>query len=206
MAREMGAEVVELDMSIPFSAARARTRDSNGSSSRRTRRSSSSSTATAKSSPGWIDARTAALNERPELAVVCGRRRERFPDKTIYNKLADIEWDTPIGDAKSLRRRRDDPRRGVSSRSAATTPPSSPARSPRCACAFASAAGRSARLDAEMTLHDAAMTRFGQWWKRIVRGGHAYAEGAVDARPPAGAALGEGSTRDHGLGNDHSRR
>jgi hypothetical protein len=27
-----------------------------------------------------------------------------------------------------------------------------------------------------MTLHDAAMTRFSQWWKRMVRSGHAYAE------------------------------
>jgi GT2 family glycosyltransferase len=34
------------------------------------------------------------------------------------------------------------------------------------------------RLDAEMALHDAAMTRFGQWWKRSIRGGYAYAEGA----------------------------
>ena len=33
------------------------------------------------------------------------------------------------------------------------------------------------RLDAEMTLHDAAMTRFSQWWKRNQRAGHAYAEG-----------------------------
>ena len=32
------------------------------------------------------------------------------------------------------------------------------------------------RLDAEMTLHDAAMTRFGQWWKRNQRAGYAYAE------------------------------
>ncbi len=32
------------------------------------------------------------------------------------------------------------------------------------------------RLDAEMTVHDAAMTRFGQWWRRTVRGGYAYAE------------------------------
>jgi GT2 family glycosyltransferase len=41
------------------------------------------------------------------------------------------------------------------------------------------------RLDAEMTLHDAAMTRFGQWWKRQVRGGWAYAEGAaMHGRPP----------------------
>jgi hypothetical protein len=35
------------------------------------------------------------------------------------------------------------------------------------------------RLDAEMTLHDAAMTRFGQWWRRAVRGGWAIAEGAL---------------------------
>lgn len=35
------------------------------------------------------------------------------------------------------------------------------------------------RLDHEMTLHDAAMTRFSQWWRRTVRGGHAYAEGTM---------------------------
>jgi hypothetical protein len=36
-----------------------------------------------------------------------------------------------------------------------------------------------------MTLHDAAMTRFGQWWKRNVRAGHAYAEGAaMHGKPP----------------------
>ena len=34
------------------------------------------------------------------------------------------------------------------------------------------------RLPEEMTLHDAAMTRLSQWWKRSMRGGHAYAEGA----------------------------
>ncbi|MNH09768.1 hypothetical protein D3C79_692290 [compost metagenome] len=34
------------------------------------------------------------------------------------------------------------------------------------------------RLPEEMTLHDAAMTRFGQWWQRSLRGGYAFAEGA----------------------------
>src|SRR5438105_1308664 len=38
--------------------------------------------------------------------------------------------------------------------------------------------GKIARLDAEMTRHDAAMTRCRQWWRRSVRAGHAYAEGA----------------------------
>lgn len=30
-----------------------------------------------------------------------------------------------------------------------------------------------------MTLHDAAMTRFGQWWRRTRRAGYAFAEGAA---------------------------
>lgn len=34
------------------------------------------------------------------------------------------------------------------------------------------------RVEHEMTLHDAAITRFAQWWRRTVRGGHAFAEGA----------------------------
>ena len=41
------------------------------------------------------------------------------------------------------------------------------------------------RLDAEMTLHDAAMTRFSQWWRRNVRAGYAYALGAsLHGGPP----------------------
>jgi GT2 family glycosyltransferase len=41
------------------------------------------------------------------------------------------------------------------------------------------------RLDREMCRHDAAMTRFGQWWRRSARAGHAFAEGAwLHGRPP----------------------
>jgi hypothetical protein len=32
------------------------------------------------------------------------------------------------------------------------------------------------RVDAEMARHDAAMTHFGQWWRRAQRSGHAYAD------------------------------
>jgi hypothetical protein len=41
------------------------------------------------------------------------------------------------------------------------------------------------RIDAEMTLHDIAMTQFHQFWKRSERAGHAFAEGAAihGARP-----------------------
>ena len=35
------------------------------------------------------------------------------------------------------------------------------------------------RLDHEMAWHDAAMTRFGQWWTRTTRASHTYIEGAA---------------------------
>jgi hypothetical protein len=40
------------------------------------------------------------------------------------------------------------------------------------------AGGEVWRIPAEMTLHDAAIHRFGQWWRRTRRAGHAFAEGA----------------------------
>ena len=52
------------------------------------------------------------------------------------------------------------------------------AKNPSCASDCAKRAGEFWRLDAEMTLHDAAITRFGQWWKRILRAGYAFAHGA----------------------------
>ena len=34
------------------------------------------------------------------------------------------------------------------------------------------------RLDHEMAWHDAAMLHFGQWWRRQLRSGYAFAQGA----------------------------
>ena len=38
---------------------------------------------------------------------------------------------------------------------------------------------RISRIDTEMTWHDAALTRMGQWWQRNRRAGHAFAEAAA---------------------------
>ena len=41
------------------------------------------------------------------------------------------------------------------------------------------------RIDADMTLHDMAMTRFGQWWRRSIRTGFGYADGMrMHGKPP----------------------
>ena len=39
---------------------------------------------------GWLERAMASLVAAPTVAVVCGRLRERYPDKSIYNLLCDM--------------------------------------------------------------------------------------------------------------------
>jgi GT2 family glycosyltransferase len=116
--------------------------------------------------------------------AVCGRRRERFPDATIYNRMCDIEWDTPVGPARSCGG--DAMIRAAALRRVGGYNPAVIAGEDDELCVrLRQAGGTLRRLDAEMTVHDAAMTRFGQWWRRAVRAGHCFAEGwALHGRPP----------------------
>ena len=47
---------------------------------------------------GWIDTASTFLADHPEVAIVCGRRRERFPERSVYNRICDREWDRPVGE------------------------------------------------------------------------------------------------------------
>jgi GT2 family glycosyltransferase len=46
--------------------------------------------------PNWIDTALTAIEQNSKLAVVCGWRRERFPDASPYNRLADMERNTLV--------------------------------------------------------------------------------------------------------------
>jgi hypothetical protein len=48
---------------------------------------------------GWCDRAREVLQDEPNVAVVCGRRRERFPQASGFNLLCDLEWNTPVGEA-----------------------------------------------------------------------------------------------------------
>lgn len=185
MARRVGSEVVELDMRFPVTAARAR-----NEGFERVRQ-------LAPDLPyvqfvdgdcevvaGWLEKAVAFLDTHREVAVVCGRRRERYPEKSIYNTLCDIEWDTPVGEARAcggdamMRIESVVAVKGYRTELIAGEEPE--------LCVRLRAAGwRTWRVGEEMTLHDAAMTRFGQWWKRSTRAGYAFAEGAaMHGAPP----------------------
>jgi cellulose synthase/poly-beta-1,6-N-acetylglucosamine synthase-like glycosyltransferase len=125
--------------------------------------------------PGWIEAAAAFLASHPDVAAVCGRRRERFPAATRWNQLADVEWDTEPGTTDSFggdAMIRADAWRQARGYDASLIAGEDPEFSWR----LRRAGGRIVRLDAEMTLHDAALTSLSQWWRRQTRSGHAYVE------------------------------
>lgn len=122
----------------------------------------------------WLSIAEEFLKLRPEVAIVCGRLRERFPERSIFNRLCDFEWDTPIGLTKSCG--------GVAMiRCEALVMVSGYAESliageePEMCLRMRERRWTIWRLPQEMALHDAAMYRFGQWWARTKRGGFASA-------------------------------
>ena len=177
-ARKLGVGVEELDATSPFTAARAR----NAGLARLTEGGPLDYVqfidGDCELQPEWIGTARAFLDAHPDVAVVCGRRRERYPDATIWNRLIDIEWDSPVGKARNCG--------GDSMIRAAPLIGAGGFREdfiageePELCYRLRQAGWEVHRIDAEMTLHDAAMTRFSQWWKRSKRAGHTYAEGAA---------------------------
>ena len=177
LARDFGADVVDLDPSRPFTAARAR---NEGVARLREQLPDLDFIQFVDGDctiePGWLETAATTLTGDPSIAVVCGRRREHFPERSIYNRLCDMEWNTSIGEAAACG--------GDAMMRAATFITSGGFRDdliageePELCFRLRAAGGRVVRLDHDMTRHDATMTRFGQWWRRAKRAGHAAAEG-----------------------------
>lgn len=177
LAARAGVDVVVLDADQPFTAARAR---------------NAGLAALAQDPPdlvqfvdgdcemaeAWIAKARDFLAATPQAVVVCGRRREREPGASVYNRLCDREWDTPVGRATACG--------GDAMMRFAAVEAAGGYRAaliageePELCLRLARAGGEIWRIDAEMTLHDAAILHFGQWWRRSRRAGHAFAEGAA---------------------------
>ncbi len=185
MARSRDVSVVELDMTVPFSAARAR------NAGFEHLRSVAPKLVYVQFVDGdcevdsaWLGKAVEFLNRNPEVVAVCGRRRERFPERTIFNALCDIEWDTPVGETRACggdSMMRIDAFEAVHGFRADLIA----GEEPELCVRLRANGGKIWRLNAEMTMHDAAMTRIGQWWKRAKRAGYAFAEGAsLHGAPP----------------------
>jgi glycosyltransferase involved in cell wall biosynthesis len=172
LAHRLAVDVVELDMSIPFSAGRARNEGVlrllllepelryiqflDGD---------------CILDQDWLKKGITFLESNLDFAIACGRRRERYPDASIYNRVIDMEWDTPIGETPSCGG--DFMVRADVFRKLGGFDPSVVAgEEPEMCSRLRQLGWRIMRLDAEMTVHDSAMTRLSQWWKRSLRTGY----------------------------------
>jgi glycosyltransferase involved in cell wall biosynthesis len=180
LARDLGCIVVELDASAGFTAARARNAGfAHLMDMQPTTQFVQFIDGDCELAAGWMALAIQNLRDVPSIAAVCGRRRERFPDFSRYNRLCDIEWNTQIGKTHSCGGdvvMRANAFAAVGGYKASLIAGEEPE-----LCYRLRHAGWSVyRIGAEMTTHDAAISRFGQWWQRNRRNGHAIAEAFAD--------------------------
>ncbi len=175
------AEVVELDLSRPFTAARAR---------------NEGAAALIRCAPalryiqfvdgdceivdGWIAKAQMVLDTRPEVVAVCGQRSERYPERSFYNRLCNKEWNTPVGEALACG---GDAmmRMGAFMAVGGFDDSMIAHEEPELCARLRNREGIILRIDEPMTLHDANIMQFSQWWRRNVRAGFGYAQAAVRA-------------------------
>ncbi|QFT61389.1 glycosyltransferase family 2 protein [Roseivivax sp. THAF30] len=173
IAQEMGAEVVRLDMSRPFTAARAR--NAGAAALHDPAPYLQFVDTDCVLAPGWIETAKDFLAQHQRHALVTGWAREEQPDHSVFNRLIDWEWRAPAGpiDACSgnlmVRRSSFDAVGGFDRGFIASEEEDLCAR-------LASDGWALERLPEEMVTHDAGMTRLSEWWRRTERAGHGLAQ------------------------------
>ncbi len=143
--------------------------------------------------PQFLSHALAFLEIHPETAVYYGHRREVHPERSVYNRVFDLDWLSPCGASPYCG--------GDAVMRKAVLDQVGPYRDDLIAgeepelCTRIRAAGHAIwHADELMTLHDLAITRFGAYWRRCYRGGHAYAE---VAERTGGALFKRESTKNH---------
>jgi glycosyltransferase involved in cell wall biosynthesis len=174
-ARDLFAEVVELDLSSTFTAARAR----NAGLTRLQDIEPGVQyvqfvDGDCEIDPGWISAALSELLSEPHLAAVCGRLRERAPEASLFNLLCQMEWDGPLGDIASCG--------GVAmyrmvafNDAGGFLETMSAGEEPELCFRLRRLGWGIRRVSHDMAVHDAAMFSWRQWFIRVRRGGQAYA-------------------------------
>jgi glycosyltransferase involved in cell wall biosynthesis len=176
-AKSRGIEVVELDLQKGFTAGRAR----NAGFARMREKAPHLEflqfvDGDCELNGSWPEYAVAYLTKNPTVCAVYGRRRERHPERSIYNRICDKEWDLPIGEATLFGG-------DVMIRASALAKVGGyrddfiAGEEPELSFRLRAAGWAIWRIDHEMTLHDAAILRFRQWWLRMVRSGYAFAQG-----------------------------
>ncbi len=116
-----------------------------------------------------------ALASDPTITAVWGHRRELHPERSLYNRVLDLDWVVKPGftdycGGDVLLRRQALVEVGGYDESLIA------GEEPELCRRLRMKGARILHIDAPMTGHDLDITRFSQYWRRAVRAGHAYAE------------------------------
>ncbi|MBI4563354.1 MAG: glycosyltransferase family 2 protein [Planctomycetes bacterium] len=176
LARSMGCDVLELDPTLPFSAARARNEGFQKLTESRPNVSFIHFVdGDTEIEEAWLAYAKGVLRTHATCGAVFGVLREREPERSIYNAISELEWRMPFGEVHCFGG-------NVLMRAGAFGEVggfdlSLPAgEEPELSQRLRRAGWTILSVDHPMGVHDANMTRLCQWWMRSRRSGHAYAQ------------------------------
>jgi glycosyltransferase involved in cell wall biosynthesis/GT2 family glycosyltransferase len=175
LAEGMGIRVVHLDQDTPFTAARARNAGARALLAAHPVDYIQFIDGDCAVEPGWLSAGRAFLDRWPTAGLVTGWRAEVVPGTSVYNAICDWEWHRPAGPINACG---GDlmVRAGLWAQVGGFADALICAEDEDFVIRLRQTGAAAHRLPLPMTRHDAAMTRFGQWWRRAVRAGHGFAE------------------------------
>ena len=176
-ARQRGIAVIDLDMSVPFSAARARNAGYRALLQQHPDlKYVQFLDGDMEVLPGWLAAAAATMDEDPQVVAVSGWRHERDVESSFYNRVCDVEWrlaDVGVvegfGGDVMIRADALVAVDGYDERVIA-------GEDDELGVRLRQSGGTIVLIDHDCTMHDAAMHSAGAWWKRAKRCGHAYAQ------------------------------
>ncbi len=175
-ARCVGAEIVELDMSVPFTAARARNIGfealmMHGNPPEAVQFLDGDCILSA----GWLERAFEKLQIEDNLGLVTGCQAELKRDITVFNQMSDFEWKRPVGPIKACTGNmmvRVSAFEAVGGFDASLIA----GEDDEFCTRMRKAGWHLLRIPDHMALHDGGKMRFVQWWRRAVRTGHAFAQ------------------------------
>lgn len=175
-ARNAGAQVIELDLSMPFTAARARNAGYDALKAMELELDFVQFIdGDCAIVDGWVRTASDALEQNTSLGIVTGWRAEIYPETSVYNAMCDFEWHRPAGPILTcggdmmVRVSAFDEIGGFDNTVIA-------AEDDELCVRIRKSGWKIERLPLDMTRHDADMKRFSQWWRRAVRTGHGFAQ------------------------------
>lgn len=175
VAQTYGADVVELSRDRPFTAARARREGYERLMATHNPTFIQFIDGDCLMVEGWLPSAVEAIKSDDDIGIVTGWRRELHPEASLYNDLCQHEWNRPAGDILTCG---GDMlvRRSVIEKAGPFDDTVIAAEDDEFCVRVRKSGWKIQRIPLEMTRHDAAMHRFGQWWQRAVRSGHGFAQ------------------------------